>query len=95
MADKTIICKVCEASFVFTANEQAFYKEKGLLNEPQKCSECRGARRSQSRNNDGYRQEREMFPATCSDCGQSTMVPFKPNLDKPVYCKECFRPNNR
>jgi hypothetical protein len=29
MADKTIVCKDCQKEFVFTENEQAFYKEKG------------------------------------------------------------------
>ena len=33
--DKTITCKDCGESFVFTAGEQGFYLEKGLINEPQ------------------------------------------------------------
>jgi CxxC-x17-CxxC domain-containing protein len=36
-----------------------------------------------------------MFPATCSECGKETMVPFRPSGDKPVYCKECYRPRSR
>ncbi|HEV8637231.1 MAG TPA: zinc-ribbon domain containing protein [Chloroflexota bacterium] len=39
----------------------------------------------------GYdRPRREMFPATCSQCGKETKVPFQPRGDKPVYCSECF-----
>jgi CxxC-x17-CxxC domain-containing protein len=39
----------------------------------------------------GYdRPRREMFPATCSNCGKETQVPFQPRGDKPVYCSECF-----
>jgi len=39
----------------------------------------------------GYgRQEREMFSATCSDCGNEARVPFQPRGDKPVYCSDCF-----
>jgi len=34
---------------------------------------------------------RQMFPATCSECGQQTEVPFEPRLDKPVYCRDCFQ----
>lgn len=34
MPDKTIICKDCNAEFIFSENEQAFYKEKGFENEP-------------------------------------------------------------
>jgi len=86
MADKTIICKDCGDSFIFSESEQAFYKEKGFENEPQRCPNCRKSRKQQSRGGD-----REMFPATCASCGQSTMVPFKPNGEKPVYCKDCFQ----
>ncbi|MBI4712596.1 MAG: hypothetical protein HY762_04755 [Planctomycetes bacterium] len=37
----------------------------------------------------GYR-ERERFEVTCAECGQKTTVPFKPVLDKPVYCNACY-----
>ena len=50
MPDKTLICKDCGNEFVFTEGEQAFYKEKGFENEPQRCPECRKSRK-QSRNN--------------------------------------------
>ncbi len=53
MEDKTLVCKDCGAEFVFTAGEQAFYAEKGFTNEPQRCPECRKARKEQRRNN-GY-----------------------------------------
>jgi CxxC-x17-CxxC domain-containing protein len=33
---------------------------------------------------------RQMYPATCSNCGQATEVPFMPRSDKPVFCRECF-----
>lgn len=33
---------------------------------------------------------RKSYPAVCSNCGKHTDVPFKPDPDKPVYCKECF-----
>ena len=28
--------------------------------------------------------------AICSDCGEETLVPFKPKEGRPVYCKECL-----
>ena len=43
MADKTLTCKDCNAEFVFTEGEQAFYAEKGFQNEPQRCPDCRQA----------------------------------------------------
>jgi CxxC-x17-CxxC domain-containing protein len=43
----------------------------------------------------GYGQRssapREMFDATCSNCGKDARVPFKPTNGKPVYCSDCFR----
>ncbi len=36
------------------------------------------------------RGPREMFDATCSNCGKATQVPFKPTSGKPVYCNDCF-----
>ncbi len=40
----------------------------------------------------GYRERRprEMFEATCSNCGKPAMVPFRPTSGKPVYCDDCF-----
>ncbi len=103
MPDKTLRCKDCNANFVFTESEQAFYKEKGFENEPQRCPACRAAKKAQSRGAGGGRSgggsygrtEREMFPAVCSECGRETMVPFRPTGDKPVYCRDCFQSRGR
>lgn len=82
--DKTLICKECGQEFVFTAGEQEFYAEKGFENEPQRCKNCRDARKNAARAN------REMYDATCASCGAECKVPFKPRDDRPVYCSECF-----
>ena len=37
------------------------------------------------------RGPREMFAATCSNCGKDAQVPFRPTSGKPVYCSDCFR----
>lgn len=36
------------------------------------------------------RRSREMFEATCSNCGKPAMVPFRPTSGKPVFCDDCF-----
>ena len=33
---------------------------------------------------------RQLYPATCSECGQQTEVPFNPTPGKPVFCRDCF-----
>ncbi len=55
LQDKTLVCKDCGAEFVFTAGEQQFYAEKGFTNEPQRCPDCRKARKQQRNNfNNNY-----------------------------------------
>lgn len=82
--DKTLTCKDCGNDFVFTAGEQEFYAEKGFVNEPQRCKECRDKRKAAAR------APRELHDAVCANCGASCKVPFVPNGERPVYCSECF-----
>lgn len=49
MEDKTLVCQDCGKEFIFTAGEQAFYKEKGFDNEPKRCKECREKRKAARR----------------------------------------------
>ena len=84
--DKTLTCVDCGQQFVFTAGEQEFYAQKGFMNEPKRCKRCKATRKGMG-GPAGSRQEHEVV---CSACGQTTTVPFKPILDKPVFCKPCF-----
>lgn len=38
--------------------------------------------------------ERQMFRATCDQCGDSCEVPFRPTNGKPVLCSNCFAEKN-
>jgi len=87
--DKTLACRDCGASFVFTSGEQDFYASRGFTNEPSRCPECRSARKQGARAG-GFGGERQMFSVVCADCGKQTEVPFQPRLDRPVYCSDCF-----
>lgn len=82
--DKKLVCKDCGNEFVFTAGEQEFYAEKGFVNEPQRCKDCRNARKNAAK------APREFHSAVCASCGSECKVPFAPNGDRPVYCSECF-----
>ena len=86
--DRTFNCKECGVEFTFTAGEQAFYKDKGLENEPQRCRDCRQAKK-QSR-----QSTREMHDVVCAECGVQCQVPFQPRSDKPVFCSTCFQIKN-
>ena len=103
--DTTLTCRDCGQAFTFTSGEQDFYASRGF-SEPSRCPDCRAARKAERGTSGGYgggggygsgggyggggRGPREMFTATCSNCGQEAQVPFQPSGDKPVYCSTCF-----
>jgi CxxC-x17-CxxC domain-containing protein len=100
-------CVDCGRQFVFSSGEQHFYEQKGFQNKPNRCPDCRQARKTMRTSGGvgggggggGERsgRPREMFTATCSQCGGVAEVPFNPRGDKPVYCRDCFasRPSYR
>ena len=91
--DKSIQCSDYSTTFTFSADDQEFFQSKGYTNEPKRCPSCRQARKSERYGSGGgsYGAPRQMFPATCAECGKSTEVPFQPRGDKPVYCSDCYR----
>jgi CxxC-x17-CxxC domain-containing protein len=89
--EKLLECSDCGATFTFSVEEQEFFQSKGYVNEPKRCPECRQARKSERYGNSSYGSRRQMFPATCAECGKNTEVPFEPRGDKPVYCSDCYR----
>ena len=96
---KTLSCCDCNTNFTFSVEDQEFFQSKGFTNEPKRCPTCRQARKTERTGNTGYGTSasnsygspRQMFPATCSDCGKATQVPFEPRNGKPVYCSDCYR----
>jgi CxxC-x17-CxxC domain-containing protein len=92
--DKNLVCADCGKTFIFSAEDQAFHKEKGFTTEPRRCHSCRASRRAERNgytNPGGYGVQRAMYRATCSRCGKEAELPFQPRGDKPVYCSDCFR----
>lgn len=82
--DKVLVCQECGKEFIWTAGEQEFFAEKGFVNEPKRCPQCRAARKN------GGKPQREMYDAVCASCGKPCKVPFKPTEGRPVYCSDCF-----
>ncbi len=91
MEDKVLTCKDCGQEFIFSVSEQEFFAEKGFLNEPARCLDCRAARRRRNRE-EGHNQ-RTNYLAVCAECGVETSVPFKPTGDRPIFCWDCFSKN--
>jgi CxxC-x17-CxxC domain-containing protein len=93
--DTTLTCVECGKPFTFTADEQQFHAEKGYTNQPKRCPTCRESRRMERRSTGGGSRfgggmERQMYTATCAQCGQPAEVPFRPRGDRPVYCSSCY-----
>jgi CxxC-x17-CxxC domain-containing protein len=93
--DEMLTCVDCGQQFPFTSGEQEFFAMKGFTNKPSRCTDCRAARKAGRSPNGGggggrSTSQREMFKATCSQCGGVAEVPFQPRGDKPVYCRDCF-----
>ena len=92
--DVSIPCIDCQDSFVWTAGEQVFFRDKNLVNPPKRCKECK---RAKNRRIERIRIARETgarhhieFRAKCAKCAASTTVPFYPSQGRPVYCRACF-----
>jgi CxxC-x17-CxxC domain-containing protein len=102
--DRTLTCVDCGVEFIHSAADQEFYAQKGFVSDPKRCTSCRASRR-QAREGGydvreiggprgyerGDRPEREYFAVVCSQCGNQAQVPFRPRMDRPVYCSDCFR----
>ncbi len=91
MADQTLTCQDCGASFIFSTSEQQFFADKGYTSPPSRCLDCRRARRERGggQQSGGRTADRVMTDITCSSCGKPAQVPFVPRGDRPVYCAEC------
>jgi CxxC-x17-CxxC domain-containing protein len=104
--DRTFSCVDCGVEFIHSAADQEYYVQKGFTSDPKRCASCRAYRRSTRDGGStdvrsiggprGYERTddqspREYFVAICTSCGNQAQVPFKPRMDKPVYCSDCFR----
>jgi len=38
----------------------------------------------------GFGGPKQMFSATCGECGNSCEVPFRPSGERAVFCRDCF-----
>jgi CxxC-x17-CxxC domain-containing protein len=92
--DRVLGCVDCSEAFVWTADEQVFFNDKGLKNEPKRCKPCKHAKNERlaavaAAQVSGIRQRIEVT-VQCAQCTQQTTVPFYPSQGRPVYCRSCF-----
>jgi CxxC-x17-CxxC domain-containing protein len=92
--DVTFLCIDCDQDFLWSAGEQAFFKDKNLKNPPKRCKECKKAKNERiasiiAAQESGIRQRIEV-QVKCARCTMGTTVPFYPSQGRPVYCRSCF-----
>jgi CxxC-x17-CxxC domain-containing protein len=95
-ADRTLTCVDCGVEFVHSAADQEYYAQKGFVSDPKRCASCRATRRAIRESGSDVAvgrngAAREYFAVVCSRCGNQAQVPFRPRMDRPVYCSDCFR----
>lgn len=83
-SDRILVCRDCGNEFTFTAAEQQFFAEKGFSTAPTRCHDCRQAKRR------AQNPEVKYYETICDGCGATTLVPFQPMGDRPIYCRICF-----
>jgi CxxC-x17-CxxC domain-containing protein len=91
--DKVLKCVDCNADFVFTVGQQIFFRDKQFRNEPKRCKNCKDKAKHTlpfGAAPKAHASTKIETPATCSQCGKNTTVPFRPTQGRPVLCRECF-----
>ena len=77
--------KECELPFKPTGTKPVFcsncFENKENLNRP----------RGRDYKKEFNFQEKRMYSAICTECGNKCEVPFRPTGGKPIYCSNCFR----
>lgn len=102
MAGTTLLtCVDCGAEFEFTEREAVFYQGKGW-NPPRRCKTCRVKRHPESKTHHGGEKEFDedaalaaalpevKYKVNCASCGIETLVKFKPDPNRPAYCRSCL-----
>jgi CxxC-x17-CxxC domain-containing protein len=84
-ADRVLTCVDCGGEFLFSKDEQAFFRDKEFVHDPRHCKKCM-ARRHLER-----KPIRFQAHVNCAECGIATVVPFLPFEGRPVLCRDCFR----
>ncbi|MFA6423376.1 MAG: zinc-ribbon domain containing protein [Patescibacteria group bacterium] len=82
--EKKLICRECGKNFIWTANEQNFFSEKGLKNVPTRCEKCRIL----------YKEKHKFkvsSPIKCKECGVEGEISYLPkNKNDLILCENCF-----
>jgi len=80
--------KSCEVPFRPTGNKPVYCRECFQNNQGS------DTQRTENRNFDRPNsQDRQMYDAVCSNCGDKCQIPFRPSQGRDVFCSRCFEKN--
>lgn len=86
VSDKPVFCSNCFKGKDDTSSRPS----RGRDERPSFGDRGRSSFGARGRDDRSSFEEKRMFEAVCSECGDACEVPFKPSSGKPVYCSECF-----
>ena len=93
--DKILTCSNCNGEFIFSAGEQLFFFDKHFINDPRRCKACKTKRLNkkspQASGAQVLSSRRTETAAICANCSAETILPFKPTMNRPVLCRQCFQ----
>jgi CxxC-x17-CxxC domain-containing protein len=78
----------CEVPFKPNGSKPVYCKDCFQKQESSGTGRSEGRRFERSDNND-----RQMYDAVCSNCGDNCKIPFQPREGRPVFCSRCFEKN--
>jgi CxxC-x17-CxxC domain-containing protein len=80
--------KICEVPFRPTGSKPVFCRDCFQQNEGSNSG--RSETRSFGRPNS---EDRQMYDAVCSNCGNNCQIPFRPSPGREIFCSRCFENN--
>ena len=105
--DRTLNCVDCGVEFIHSAADQEYYQQKGFASATPSAAPAAapagGRPATAAATTSATSAARAATSAAttarpastsrsiCSSCGNQAQVPFKPRMDRPVYCSDCFR----
>lgn len=82
LSEETLECRDCGDLFLFTVQEQEYYRDKGLKHKPSRCPTCRKKNRDQI--------QAAQVPVRCRKCHKNGFVPEAVPEAIDVLCEACF-----
>lgn len=75
--------------------DEIYSHSKNLVDNKTRAVKINNEERNQEQSETEVRKEKIEYEASCSACGEKIKVPFKPDGERPVFCKQCLKEYRR